>query len=770
MKTPLAYLATILFAVSAHAATAVKVTFTLNTSNKSGAAIQQNRYYYLYRPDGYPTTTPLPAILVMETTPGAAAISVFNTKAAQAGFVVITCSISGNSTGTPGTVWVADDPRWAGNEDYDYTSEVINRVRASDNCNDFFICGLSKGGHMAYAFACERPSQIKAASSIDELMQLGSNIPSARVPIISLQGTGDTTVAFFLSRDSIDAWRAMNGVLSATPVITYESSPLAPGSATQATWRGANGAQVAWVVLVGGTHSFPTPTTVTGYNIADGLWSFFSQYLTPLATAVKIVSQPVNNTQIAGQPASFWVAATGAAPITYQWQKNGVDIVGATSNWFTTPPAALADNGAQYRAVVTNGSASVFSNTATLTVNAAPAGPGITTQPVNVTVSAGQSFTFSIAASGTGTLTYQWQKEGMAIVGATAASFTGNAITPDSGATFRVLVTDSTGTTKSCRATLTVLPATGAPIILANPERIRALSTQTGTFSVSVWSASPMTYQWQKSTAINANLIDIPGATGATYTPPIPGAAVTQPHRCIVTNAVGNATSACDFFLTATTASGPGQIASLPTAVAQVGVPFSYTIASSGGTQPFTYAASPLPAGLSINTSTGVISGTPQSAGTSSITISCTNSAATASGTLTLTTTVTPTAIPFSAWRAAKFGASSLDDTLSGPLAIPDAGGLANLMRYATGKDPFTTSALSFGPALENGFLTQTATKGANATGLTWSAESSNDLLNWSSANISVLQDSATIFQARDNNLPGATPRRFMRLKVTLGP
>jgi hypothetical protein len=50
-------------------------------------------------------------------------------KADQAGFVVVSCAFSGNSTGTPGTVWINEDPRIVGFEDYDYTSQVIRRVK-----------------------------------------------------------------------------------------------------------------------------------------------------------------------------------------------------------------------------------------------------------------------------------------------------------------------------------------------------------------------------------------------------------------------------------------------------------------------------------------------------------------------------------------------------------------------------------------------------------------------------------------------------------------
>ena len=61
------------------------------------------------------------------------------------------------------------------------------------------------------------------------------------------------------------------------------------------------------------------------------------------------------------------------------------------------------------------------SNAATLTVNAAAVAPTITTQPVNQTVTAGQTATFTVVAGGTAPLSYQWQKNGVNIAGATAS-------------------------------------------------------------------------------------------------------------------------------------------------------------------------------------------------------------------------------------------------------------------------------------------------------------------------------------------------------------
>jgi hypothetical protein len=176
-----------------------------------------------------------------------------------------------------------------------------------------------------------------------------------------------------------------------------------------------------------------------------------------IAVAPTISVQPANQAGTVGQTATFSVVTSGTAPVSHQWQKNGANITGATSATYITPPTVASDNGATFRVVARNSAGSVMSNAAKLTVNAAAGAPTISVQPANQAVAAGQTATFTVVATGTAPLSYQWRKNGATITGATSASYTTPATTSgDSGATFDVVVSNSAGSATSNAATLTV--------------------------------------------------------------------------------------------------------------------------------------------------------------------------------------------------------------------------------------------------------------------------------------------------------------------------
>ena len=177
-----------------------------------------------------------------------------------------------------------------------------------------------------------------------------------------------------------------------------------------------------------------------------------------------ITQQPANLTVTAGQAASFTVAATGDATITYQWQRGGVAIAGATSTTYTLATTVLADSGATFRAVATNGAGSATSNNATLTVTASAPVLTISPQPANTSVVAGTQASFTVGGTcSSGTLAIRWQRNSGAaaafvdIAGATAPTYTFATVIGDNGAMFRAVL-DCSGQSSmpSSAATLTV--------------------------------------------------------------------------------------------------------------------------------------------------------------------------------------------------------------------------------------------------------------------------------------------------------------------------
>lgn len=229
----------------------------------------------------------------------------------------------------------------------------------------------------------------------------------------------------------------------------------------------------------GASATFTATFAPTAAGPASGAASFASSQLssafivqmsgTGTAVQPSITAQPNSQSILAGQTATFSVIASGTAPLSYQWKKNGVAISGATLATYTTPLETTSDIGAQFTVIVSNSAGSVMSNAATLTVTTVPVTPSITTQPSSQTIFAGQTATFSVVANGTGPLSYQWLKNGVTISGATSSSYT----TPsesiaDNGALLSVVVSNSAGNVTSNSATLTVNTTTSIVTVTIN--------------------------------------------------------------------------------------------------------------------------------------------------------------------------------------------------------------------------------------------------------------------------------------------------------------
>lgn len=151
----------------------------------------------------------------------------------------------------------------------------------------------------------------------------------------------------------------------------------------------------------------------------------------------------------------------GTLPLSYQWRTNGVPIPGATSLLYVKANAATSDSG-NYDVVVTNQFGAVTSMVVTVTVNAAIP-PSISVQPVSRSTYAGGTASFSVVASGTAPLSYQWTHAGTNLPGATVNPL----VVPNVDATktgpYSVTVANVAGSVPSSSATLSLInPVAGS--------------------------------------------------------------------------------------------------------------------------------------------------------------------------------------------------------------------------------------------------------------------------------------------------------------------
>lgn len=324
---------------------------------------------------------------------------------------------------------------------------------------------------------------------------------------------------------------------------TAKFSLVASGSSLKFQWM-KNGTNVSGATSA----SYTTPATtladsgsqftVVVSNSGGSVTSSAAALIVNPPMAPSITTQPASQTVNTGQTATFSVAVSGSTPLSYQWQKNGTAISKATAASYTTPATTASDNGSQFTVIVTNPGGSVASNPATLTVNV-PILPSITAQPASQTVVVGQTATFTVSATGTVPLKFQWKKNGKSINGATSASYTTPAtISSDNGSAFTVTISNSAGSVTSSGATLSVVQSL-IPVISMQPVSQTVVAGQSATFSVTAVSASPLTYQWAE------NGVAISGAINSYYTtPPTLAADNNSQFAVVVTNPSGSVMSA----------------------------------------------------------------------------------------------------------------------------------------------------------------------------------------------------------------------------------
>ena len=229
----------------------------------------------------------------------------------------------------------------------------------------------------------------------------------------------------------------------------------------------------------------------------------------------------------------FTVSAIGDPTLSYQWQKDGVNLTndarigGAFAASLSISNLVLQD-AAGYRVVVSNATATVTSTVATLTLLGLPI---ISNQPISRSVPAGTNVSFSVTASGLAALSYQWRFNQSGIFAKTNNSLSLTNVQSANAGDFDVVITNNYGAITSSIATLTVVPS--VPTITTQALSRVASVGQNVSFTVAAKGSEPMTCQWL------FNGTKLPGANGFTLAFTNVNSSFSGTYRAAVSNAVG---------------------------------------------------------------------------------------------------------------------------------------------------------------------------------------------------------------------------------------
>lgn len=326
--------------------------------------------------------------------------------------------------------------------------------------------------------------------------------------------------------------------------------------------------------------------TLTGLTLKDSGSTFYliatngigvgfvkSDIVTLTVNEVPVITlDPVGVELDLGDTLTLMVAATGTPTPTFQWRKNGTAISGATSPTYTVASVGASHAGT-YDVVISNAGGDVISKSAVVTVRTPPV---ITAHPTGKTALVGGSVTFTVAATGSTPLEYQWFKGETAISGANGNSYTIAAAVTTNAGDYTVKVSNGLGSAISNVAKLTVNVALREPKIISQPTNQTVLSGSPATFTVVAEGNPAPSYQW----SFNQNAIT--GATGASYTIPAATAANAGSYEVLVSNSEGQVPSNL-VRLTVTSNNQKPVITSQPKdKVAALGASTSFTVVATG--------------------------------------------------------------------------------------------------------------------------------------------------------------------------------------------
>jgi sugar lactone lactonase YvrE len=286
--------------------------------------------------------------------------------------------------------------------------------------------------------------------------------------------------------------------------------------------------------------------------------------------APSISVSPADQAVVEGNDALFTVTASGTS-LSYTWQVSvdsvaWIDLSSADGATLLIRPAGLTLNGNWYRAVIRNSAGSASSAAARLTVQPTPAQPSFTSQPVSVTVLAGQPAVFSAVAVGSPAPAIQWESSPdatswSAIPAAQSSSYsTGPASVAQSGTWYRAVASNALGVATSGAAMLTVHPLPSLPSFTQQPQAVATAAGTSASFSASAIGTPSPVLQWQISTD-GVAWANITGATAFSYSVQAVSAADNyRTYRLVASNTAGAVTSDAAALVVSAAAVGTGSL------------------------------------------------------------------------------------------------------------------------------------------------------------------------------------------------------------------
>jgi len=436
---------------------------------------------------------------------------------------------------------------------------VLKTAVTGVNSGEMYSAHLSPLSHMALAYASSNsdgltPASISDAfSHVETLMDLEQGaMKLAPADITDLERysvlskseieMGVISAAFLGLVNSPD-WSSIEEVLGHIEEKMSSSGQLAPfnsGTSPGVTLDDLfhNASQISDDLLAvagGGNYAEALSAVNAETNQSYQEVSEVPQAVNP----VVISTHPQVETIDEGEQALFSVSASGGGTLSFQWQKNGADILGENGASLLMGNAQLTDAG-EYAVIVSNSIGSVVSFSALLIIQEAIESVKITSQPKALVVVETAQANFSVEAIGGGELVYQWRKGGVAIAGATSASLNLSDVALSDAGSYDLIVSNSVSSVTSTAVTLLVngLVVINPVAILSQAQALEVTEGEQATFSVTAIGGGELVYQWRKggvaiagATSASLNLSDVALNSAGSY-------------DLVVSNSVSSVTSA----------------------------------------------------------------------------------------------------------------------------------------------------------------------------------------------------------------------------------